>query len=45
MRKNINSKISGFKPWQELLTAMMETRRAFAATWMDNGFGDTAGVL
>jgi hypothetical protein len=23
----------------------METRRAFCATWMDNGFGDTAGFL
>ena len=32
----------GFKPWQEFLTAMMETKRAFCATWMDNGFGDTA---
>ena len=30
----------GFKPWQEFLTAMMETKRAFCATWMSNGFGE-----
>ncbi|HEX2499983.1 MAG TPA: hypothetical protein VHO73_00900 [Methylomirabilota bacterium] len=35
----------GFKPWQEFLSAMMETRRAFAATWMSNGPGDTTGVM
>jgi len=35
----------GFKPWQEFLTAMLETKRAFCATWMDNGFGDTTGFI
>ena len=35
----------GFKPWQEFLSAMMETRRAFAATWMSNGPGDATGVM
>ena len=35
----------GFKPWQEYLTAMSQTRRAFCATWMDNGFGDATGFL
>jgi hypothetical protein len=35
----------GFKPWQEFLTAMSQTRRAFSATWIDNGFGETSGCL
>ena len=35
----------GFKPWQEFLTAMAETRRAFAAVWMSNGPGLTDGVM
>jgi len=34
----------GFKPWQEFITAMQETRRAFAAVWMSNGPGLARGV-
>jgi len=34
----------GFKPWQEFITAMKETRRAFSAVWMSNGPGLTSGV-
>jgi hypothetical protein len=35
----------GFKPWQEFLTAMKETRRAFAAEWNSNGTRETRGVV
>jgi hypothetical protein len=35
----------GFKPWQEFLGAMKETRRAFAAEWNGNGPRETRGVL
>jgi hypothetical protein len=34
----------GFKPWQEFISAMKETRRAFAAVWMSNGPGLARGV-
>jgi hypothetical protein len=34
----------GFKPWQEFIGAMKETRRAFAAVWMSNGPGLARGV-
>jgi len=34
----------GFKPWQEFIGAMKETRRAFAAVWMSNGPGLVRGV-
>lgn len=34
----------GFKPWQEFIAAMQQTRRAFAAIWMSNGPGDVWGV-
>ncbi len=34
----------GFKPWQEFIGAMKETRRAFSAVWMSNGPGLTEGV-
>lgn len=34
----------GFKPWQEFITAMQQTRRAFAAVWMSNGPGLVWGV-
>jgi len=34
----------GFKPWQEFIIAMKETRRAFAAVWMSNGPGLARGV-
>jgi hypothetical protein len=34
----------GFKPWQEFIGAMKETRRAFAAVWMSNGPGPARGV-
>jgi hypothetical protein len=34
----------GFKPWQEFIVAMKETRRAFAAVWMSNGPGLARGV-
>jgi hypothetical protein len=27
----------GFKPWQEFVTAMEETKRAFTVTWLENG--------
>ncbi|MEA3367495.1 MAG: hypothetical protein U9R68_05210, partial [Planctomycetota bacterium] len=35
----------GFKPWQEFLTAMAETRRAFAAVWLTNGPGLVSGIM
>ena len=35
----------GFKPWQEFLAAMKETRRAFAATWLSNGPGETLPLI
>ena len=35
----------GFKPWQEFLGAMKETKRAFTACWMVNGPGPTTGVM
>lgn len=34
----------GFKPWQEFIGAMKDTRRAFAAVWMSNGPGLARGV-
>jgi len=34
----------GFKPWQEFIGAMQQTRRAFAAVWMSNGPGLVQGV-
>ena len=34
----------GFKPWQDFIGAMKETRRAFAAVWMSNGPGLARGV-
>jgi len=34
----------GFKPWQEFIGAMQQTRRAFAAVWMSNGPGLVRGV-
>ncbi len=34
----------GFKPWQEFIGAMKDTRRAFAAVWMSNGPGLVWGV-
>lgn len=35
----------GFKPWQEFIGAMKETRRSFAAVWMTNGPGLARGVI
>lgn len=35
----------GFKPWQEFIAAMKETRRAFSAVWNSNGPGETEGVM
>jgi len=34
----------GFRPWQDFIGAMKETRRAFAAVWMSNGPGLARGV-
>ncbi|MHC4745089.1 MAG: hypothetical protein ACYS8Z_24500, partial [Planctomycetota bacterium] len=34
----------GFKPWQDFIGAMKQTRRAFAAVWMSNGPGLARGV-
>ncbi len=34
----------GFKPWQEFIGAMQQSRRAFAAVWMSNGPGEVWGV-
>jgi hypothetical protein len=35
----------GFKPWQEFLAAMKDTRRAFGATWLSNGPGETLPLI
>jgi hypothetical protein len=35
----------GFKPWQEFLNAMKQTKRAFAVTWMTNGPGPTTPIM
>lgn len=34
----------GFKPWQDFIEAMKQTRRAFSAVWMSNGPGLARGV-
>ena len=35
----------GFRPWQEVLSACQETKRAFTASWLTNGQGETQGVI
>ncbi|NQZ67552.1 MAG: hypothetical protein HRT89_05730, partial [Lentisphaeria bacterium] len=35
----------GFKPWQEFIAAMIETKRAFAAVWVSNGPGELKHLL